>query len=93
MATKTPSLPGIKDGFTSRVWKVLAASTETIEVDGEQRRVAKRDGYQCNGGEQRAAGSLLERKLVTVHAVTPARQLLKATPKGIELYAAYLDSL
>ena len=93
MATKTPSIPGPKDGFTSRVWKVLAASTETIEVDGAQRRVAARDGYQCNGGAQRAAGALVERKLVTVHAITPARQLLKATPKGIELYDAYLAQL
>ena len=86
-------IPGPKDGFTSRVWKVLAASTETIEVDGAQRRVATRNGYQPNGGEQRAAGTLIERELVTVHAVTPARQLLKATPKGIELYDSYLASL
>ena len=86
------SIPGIKDGFTSRVWKVLAASTETVEVDGAQRRVAARHGYQPNGGEQRAAGTLIERELVTVHAVTPARQLLKATPKGIDLYVAFLES-
>ena len=93
MPTKTPKIPGAADGFTSRVWKVLAASTEMIEVDGKPRRVARRDGYQCNGGEQRGASTLVERELCTVQSVTPARQLLKATPKGIELYESYLASL
>jgi hypothetical protein len=83
-------IPGPEQGFTSRVWKVLGASTEPVTVDGKTELGPSRDGYRINGGEIRCAALLQKMELVDLESLSAGRRLTRATKRGAALYVAYL---
>lgn len=67
------------DLFTSRTWKVLAASRD-------------RDGYAYSGGEAGAVASLIEAGMVKQTQIGPRKVMVHATPEGRKAHDAYLAS-
>ncbi len=88
--SKAAQIPGPEAGFTSRVWKVLGASTEPVEVDGKAGLGPARDGYRVHGGEIRCAALLQKLGLVEVESLSAGRRITRATAKGAGLYGAFL---
>lgn len=86
MAESKKKVPGPEQGFTSRVWKILGGA---CEVSGSK-ITARKEGYQYNGGEVRAAAHLMEMGLVTDGSAGPQMRVVKATEEGLHMYAAYL---
>ena len=87
---KDNKLPGPEAGFTSRVWKVLGASTEPVTVDGKTAIGPSRDGYRVDGGEIRAAALLQKMKLVEIEQLSAGRRICRATERGAAMYTAFL---
>jgi len=90
--SKAAQIPGPEQGFTSRVWKVLGASTEPVTVDGKTELGPARDGYRVHGGEIRCAALLQKMELVEVESLSAGRRITRATKRGCAMYGAFLQS-